>query len=199
MFNKLKMLYLFSAVSGIVCGSFTSMTNYKSNHVISETITEIIEEEQTEEPLEEVKVEEVVNIKKAYEIDEYDRELIIKLVYLEARGECYEGKKAVASIVLNRLDSGCWGDTVYDVIFAKGQFTPAGKINTTYILDNDTWNDCINAVDEVLLNGNIFPKYVLYFRSDYYFTWAKKYTNIGNHYFSYLQKDYDKFVDKASE
>ena len=146
---------------------------------VVEEVVEVIEEEKFE---------------KAYEICDTDRELIIKLVYLEARGEPYEGKKAVASIVFNRLNSGYWGDTIHDVIYAKGQFTPASRIKDTYITDNNTWNECISAVDEVITNGSNLPEYVLYFRADYYFSWAINYTKIGTHCFSYLKKDYNRYV-----
>ena len=154
---------------------------------------EIVETLNVEEITEEIIEEEVVveEVKKAYEVCDSDKELIIKLVYLEARGEPYEGKKAVASIVFNRLESGHWGNTIYDVIYAKGQFTPAKQISSLNITDNKTWNECIKAVEDVIDNGNIFPKYILYFRADYYFSWAISYKSIGTHYFSYLKKDYD--------
>ena len=189
MFSRFKVLFLISSIVGSLYGGITAKLEVENKPVICETIVENVEIEIEENVVENVEV------KRVYEINETDREILIKLVYLEARGENYEGKKAVASIVLNRVESGYWGDTISDVVFAKGQFSPASKIHSLEILDNKTWNECIDAVDEVLLNGNIFPKYVLYFRADYYFSWAKQYTRIDNHYFSYLQKDYDKFVD----
>ena len=156
----------------------------KNTYEIRETCNEVVETPQIP--------------KKAYEITEIDRELLIKLVYLEGRGESYEGKKAIASIVFNRLDSNYWGDTIQDVIFAKNQFSPSNKIKNLKIHNDDIWEECTKAVDDVIYNGSILPSYILYFRANYYFSWATPYTSIGNHYFSYLDKDYRKFLTKSN-
>ena len=60
-----------------------------------------------------------------------EKELLAKLVNAEARGECYEGKVAVATVVLNRVDSPQFPDTITDVIYEKHQFSPVsdGSIN----------------------------------------------------------------------
>lgn len=67
-----------------------------------------------------------------YEITSKERELLIKLVDAEARGESLEGQIAVAAVVLNRVKSPKFPDTVWDVIHQPGQFTPveAGLLPT---------------------------------------------------------------------
>ena len=124
-----------------------------------------------------------------YDLTQEEKDMLVKLVYLESRGEPYEGKKAVASIVMNRVESPYWGSDVETIIFAKRQFSPASKINTTTIGTDNVWLECVNAVEDVLQNGSTLPPYVLYFRADYYFKGKEQYTNIGNHYFSYTSKD----------
>lgn len=52
-----------------------------------------------------------------------DLNYLARLVYGEARGESYEGKVAVAAVVLNRVDSKKFGNTIRDVIFQSGAFT----------------------------------------------------------------------------
>lgn len=52
--------------------------------------------------------------------DIYD---LARLVHGEARGEPFEGQVAVAAVVLNRLKSPKFGDTVREVIFEPGAFT----------------------------------------------------------------------------
>lgn len=47
------------------------------------------------------------------------------IIYCEARGECYAGKKAVGIVVMNRVKDEQFPDTVEDVIYQSGQFTPA--------------------------------------------------------------------------
>ena len=64
-------------------------------------------------------------------IDANDREMLARLVYLEAGGISLEAQKAVASVVFNRLNNGYWGDTLKSVVYAKHQFTPASQIPYT--------------------------------------------------------------------
>lgn len=70
------------------------------------------------------------------QISAADRELLARLVHAEAKGEPYAGKVAVATVVLNRLDSSLFPDTVSGVIYQKVSghyaFTPVqnGAINS---------------------------------------------------------------------
>lgn len=54
---------------------------------------------------------------------ENDLKFMANAVYGEARGEPYEGKVAVAAVILNRVKSPLFGKTPYDVIFQPGAFT----------------------------------------------------------------------------
>lgn len=60
-----------------------------------------------------------------------DRDLLARLVRAEAGGESYEGMVAVASVVLNRVFSSKFPDTIQGVIYARNQFSPVanGSIN----------------------------------------------------------------------
>lgn len=49
-------------------------------------------------------------------------DLLAAVVWVEARGESEEGQQAVAEVVLNRLKSGNYGETLENVIFGEGQF-----------------------------------------------------------------------------
>ena len=62
-----------------------------------------------------------------------DHRLLSKLVYAEARGESYKGQVAVAAVVLNRVDSASFPNTISGVIFQSGAFSCVdnGSINTT--------------------------------------------------------------------
>lgn len=63
--------------------------------------------------------------------------LLAHLVYSEARGEPYAGQVAVAAVVLNRVKSSSFPNTVAGVIYQSGAFTPVqnGQIN---LEPNDT-------------------------------------------------------------
>ncbi|MFI8685212.1 spore cortex-lytic enzyme [Rossellomorea sp. NPDC077527] len=52
-----------------------------------------------------------------------DIQLIANAVYGESRGEPYEGQVAVAAVILNRIDSSAFPNTVAGVIFEPGAFT----------------------------------------------------------------------------
>ena len=57
--------------------------------------------------------------------------LLARLVYGEARGEPYTGQVAVASVVLNRVKSSSFPNTIAGVIYQKGAFNVVddGQIN----------------------------------------------------------------------
>ena len=62
-----------------------------------------------------------------------DFETLARLVWLEARGEPFEGQVAVVEVVLNRILSPSFPDTVEEVVYQTGpvQFSPAKYIPTT--------------------------------------------------------------------
>lgn len=62
-----------------------------------------------------------------------DLNLLAHLVYAEARGESYTGQVAVASVVLNRVKSSSFPNTVAGVIYQRGAFSVVddGQINLT--------------------------------------------------------------------
>ena len=77
-----------------------------------------------------------------------DHRLLSKLVYAEARGETYKGKVAVAAVVLNRVASASFPNTISGVVYQSGAFTCVnnGSINNT------PDSECIRAAREAL-NG----------------------------------------------
>lgn len=57
-------------------------------------------------------------------VSEREIELLARLVYAEGRGEPYEGQVAIAAVVLNRVASPDFPNTVREVIFAPNAFSP---------------------------------------------------------------------------
>lgn len=59
--------------------------------------------------------------------------LLSRLVYSEARGETYTGQVAVAAVVLNRVKSSSFPNTISGVIYERGAFDAVsdGQINLT--------------------------------------------------------------------
>ncbi|KUP06931.1 peptidoglycan-binding protein [Bacillus coahuilensis m2-6] len=67
-----------------------------------------------------------------------EKDLVARLVEAEAKGESYAGKVAVATVILNRVDSSLFPNTITGVIYQNGQFTPVqnGKINESASADS---------------------------------------------------------------
>lgn len=61
----------------------------------------------------------------------YEADLLARLIESEAKGESYVGKLAVASVVMNRVQSNQFPDSIQAVINQPGQFSPvsSGTIN----------------------------------------------------------------------
>lgn len=84
--------------------------------------------------------------------------LMASIISCEAEGESYQGKLAVGIVVMNRVHSKQFPNTVRKVIYQKGQFSPvrngamkrklaqydAGKTK------DGAWQDCIRAAKNVL-------------------------------------------------
>lgn len=83
--------------------------------------------------------------------DEGDRYLLANLIYCEAGGEPYDGQVAVGSVVINRVLSSVYPDTVVGVIYQNRQFTPAGSGRLAIALnDNRATASCYRAADEAM-------------------------------------------------
>ena len=54
-----------------------------------------------------------------------DRELLASLIFCEAGNQPYDGQIAVGAVVMNRVKSGAYPNTISEVIYQSGQFTPA--------------------------------------------------------------------------
>lgn len=63
------------------------------------------------------------NIQLPSQYTERDLQLMANAVYGEARGEPYEGQVAVAAVILNRLESPDFPNTISEIIFQPGAFT----------------------------------------------------------------------------
>lgn len=83
--------------------------------------------------------------------DEGDRKLLANIIYCEAGGEPYEGKLAVGAVVINRLLSYKFPDTVLGVIYQKSQFSPvaSGRYELALASDKAT-AACYQAADEAM-------------------------------------------------
>lgn len=112
-----------------------------------------------------------------------------RIISAEARGEPLRGKIAVGNVILNRVRSGNFPNTIYSVIFDKKfgvQFTPAA---TGAIYQTPTEESIIAA--KICLEGYTLSTGILYFVNPTKApnSWASKnrayFGRIGNHAFYY--------------
>lgn len=64
-----------------------------------------------------------------------EKELLASLIFCEAGNQPYEGQVAVGAVVMNRINSSSYPDTMEEVIYQSGQFSPAMS----------GWLDCVRA------------------------------------------------------
>ncbi len=107
-----------------------------------------------------------------------DAYLLGAIIQCESEGEPYEGKLAVGSVVLNRVRSSYFPNTISGVIYQSGQFSPVASGRLAYRLEAGVNSACLQAAQEVL-NGNITLN-CLYFRRN---NGIIQGTVIGNHVF----------------
>lgn len=76
-------------------------------------------------------------------ITDDDRELMAAIVYHEARGESFAGQRMVAEVILNRVLSDRFPDTIREVVYQQGQFISASYVASAY--PNETQYAAVNA------------------------------------------------------
>lgn len=82
---------------------------------------------------------------------EGDRYLLANLIYCEAGGEPYAGQLAVGAVVINRVLSSKFPDSVVGVIYQNKQFSPVGSGRLQLALAaNKATTDCYRAADEAM-------------------------------------------------
>ncbi|MCD7819807.1 MAG: cell wall hydrolase, partial [Lachnospiraceae bacterium] len=101
--------------------------------------------------------------------------LLGALIYLEAGNQSYEGKVAVGAVVMNRVKSSSFPNSITEVIYQSGQFTPAYKLAS--VIANGVPSACYSAAVDAI-NGSDPTGGCLYFNT---YSGTLK---IGDHWFS---------------
>ena len=80
-----------------------------------------------------------------------DRYLLATLIYCEAGGEPYEGQLAVGAVVINRVLSSVYPDTVVGVIYQNKQFSPVASGRLALALaEGKATASCYKAADAAM-------------------------------------------------
>lgn len=97
--------------------------------------------------------------------EEGDRYLLANLIYCEAGAEPYAGKLAVGAVVINRVKSSRYPNTVTGVIYQASQFAPVGDGHLSLALASDkATQECYSAADAAM-SGQTNVGNCLYFRT----------------------------------
>ncbi len=106
--------------------------------------------------------------------------LLAALIFCEAGNQPYDGKVAVGAVVLNRVESRRFPNSLEGVIYQRGQFTPAltGKL-TRVLNSNRIPASCYEAAQDAL-NGADPVNGALFFNTGRVGTRGYK---LGDHYF----------------
>lgn len=121
---------------------------------LSDDVAESYEQEETESNIEEETEAEPARISAYgagetyyYNLSYEEKVYIAKVVYAEARGECFEGQVAVAATVLNRYtsnDARFSRESIYSVVTQSGQYASISGITME---DLNAVPSCMEAVE----------------------------------------------------
>lgn len=89
----------------------------------------------------------------AVSADADELKLLAALIQCEAGNQPYEGRVAVGAVVLNRVRSGAYPNTIYGVIYASGQFTPALNGTVAKVYNSGKIYDMNIQAAQAALNG----------------------------------------------
>ena len=156
------------------------------------TTTDIAAEmqmEEEEEIQETDELEESQGMIGSMDLDSEDAYLLAKIAMAEAEGEDVEGKALVILVVLNRVWSDKFPDSIQEVIFQEWQFSPVSNGRFDRVEPD---KDCYEALELIQLNKWDESKGALYFESDGKSSWHRDNQHFlfqhGNHYF-YTDKE----------
>lgn len=105
-------------------------------------------------------------------------QLLAKVVWVESRGESEEGQQAVAEVILNRLVSDQFPDTLRNVVYAENQFRSAKFLSTA-----QPYQMQYEVIENALYGPYVLPMDVYYFATTP--KTEKVWGEIGGHYFCY--------------
>jgi len=113
-----------------------------------------------------------------------DAKCLARAVYFEARGEPLEGQLAVAQVILNRVASGRYANTVCSVIEQPGQFSFAHERSPR---SGSDWR-IAEAIARIALNDRwapVAPRAIAFHASRVSPQWGRmqRVSQIGRHVF----------------
>ncbi len=132
----------------------------------------------------EMLIEKIEEKAKAAGISQEEKQILLKIAMAEAEGEGTSGKAYVMRVVLNRVQSEEFPNTIKKVVFQKNQFSPVKDNGRYWNLEPD--EECYEAYN-MIENGWDDSEGALYFSRTGSSPWMQENTDflyeIGNHSF----------------
>lgn len=111
-------------ISQSIVASAQEMTD-ASQQVIAENIAKKEEEERIAREKAEQEAREQAEREAREAYVRANQELMASIIYCEAGNQPYEGQVAVGAVIMNRVKSGSYPNSIEEVIYQSGQFGPA--------------------------------------------------------------------------
>ena len=169
-----------SRVAGLVSRTSANVSSYTSQIADAEATIDVLEsmldqqqqdiaalQKQYEEELAKSRLAAQSKWRDISEVtfEEGDRKLMANIIYCEAGAEPYEGQVAVGAVVINRVLSSVYPNTVVGVIYQNRQFSPVASGRLALALANDKATEsCYRAADEAM-SGVTNVGQCVYFRT----------------------------------
>ena len=167
-------------VTGYVNATASSIKNYSGQIKDAEAVAAEYEAKAAEEEADiaalKKKLEEEIRMSKLaaqskwrdiseVSFEEGDRYLLANLIYCEAGNQPYEGQVAVGAVVINRVLSSVYPDTVVGVIYQNKQFSPVGSGRLALALAENRATDACYSAADAAMSGQTNVGTCVYFRT----------------------------------
>lgn len=140
-----------------------------------------------------------------------EEDLLAALIQCEAGGEPWAGKVAVGAVVMNRVMSGAFPDTITGVIYQPGQFEPVSSGRFAIVLSQGANAECYKAARAAMSGQNNIGE-CLFFRTIvpgihgtiighhvFYLYWTGKYSGYGTAEETFENAEKPEDMDEGSE
>lgn len=155
------------------------------------TVTQVVKKPIPQAPIIEIVEKEVpiyvyqkiyVEIPNETELTDAEIDLLAALVHAEAGNQDQVGKRLVADVVLNRMYSDDYPDTVEEVIYQKSQFATVPLLHKQIVTQSDY--DAVYSELKCRLDTEI-----IFFQTHDFSPYGKDAYPHGDHYFSNAKED----------
>ena len=144
---------------------------------IEETTALSVAEYETQQKEKEQAVQQVSQTGASMSASDSELALLAAIIQCEAGGESNTGKVAVGAVIMNRVRSSQFPNSITEVVYQSGQFSPVASGILSSVLSQGARSDCYQAAQEALAGSNPIGS-ALYFNSG-----SGRGQQIGNQHF----------------